>query len=142
MSATVERCPLCAEWNKTTDTNCVRCRYRLPWADELENAPDQRPKVADELPVLTEKLKNLGLLPERVVACRFCNSQIEIDARQCPHCEKWLVASRTELLDPAQPTFRKKDLARTGIEGPRAGCFSQLCWVAFAVGLVAQKIWW
>ncbi|RYX84574.1 hypothetical protein EON83_09500 [bacterium] len=128
------QCPLCGRLNSTQRPHCRQCGYRLPWADVLEGTPPP-PRVADELPAITQKLEKWGALPKAKCACRFCDEPIEIDARQCPHCLQWLAAPGKEILDPWQAGFRDKDVEKTDVISPRAGCFSVL------VVLVAGVVW-
>ena len=85
-------CPLCQEPNSHAVAYCHRCNYRLPWADVVEGVAATEPKsLAGETSWLDRELKKWGLLPERTVVCRYCNKPIEVDAKQCPHCKRWLV---------------------------------------------------
>jgi len=121
-------CPLCGEPNSHSIAYCRRCQYRLPWADVVEGVKDtDRKSIADEAPWLDNELRQLGLLPARTLACRYCNEPIEVDAKQCPHCKEWLVSARHDFeIDPWQADFRDKDTERVDMIGPRAGCFSIL----------------
>ena len=130
-------CPLCGEPNSHARVYCRRCNYRLPWADALEGITDtQRKSIMDEAPWLDHELKQWGLLPERTLACRYCNQPIKVDDKQCPHCKEWLVSAQHLFeLDPWQPDYRDKDTERVAMIGPRTGCFSILPLIIVAIGL-------
>jgi len=83
--------------------------------------------IADEAPWLDHELKQWGLLPARTCVCRYCNKPIAADAKQCPHCQEWLVAERSgPYVDPWQPGYRDKDIQRVDMLKPGTGCFSIL----------------
>lgn len=129
------KCPLCGETNSYKVAYCHRCRYRLPWADALEDVQDQEPRsLLDETPALDRILRKEGLLPERTLACRFCNERIQVDDRQCPHCAEWLVADNNfSKLDAWAGGHRPKDTAKVDMQSLKAGCFMVVPFVVLVV---------
>jgi hypothetical protein len=109
-----EICPVCGESNSTSVAYCRRCSYRLPWADDVEGI--DRPSPDGQPYPFESTLKKTGLLPDRTLSCRYCNEPIPVEAKQCPHCGRWLVAAmNAHKIDPMQRNFRIKDVEKLDI---------------------------
>ncbi len=105
---------MCGESNSIKVAYCHRCSYRLPWADEVEGIEHQ--SIEEQPSFLERELKEIGLLPDHTLTCRYCNKPIAVGAKQCPHCQRWLMASFSSLkLDPTQKNFRLRDVEKMDI---------------------------
>lgn len=129
-----DHCPLCGDLNPLDVAYCRRCQYRLPWADAVEGKATRPPQKSKAEQAIQNRLKQEGLLPDRLVVCRYCEQPIEIEAKQCPHCGRWLVHRNHEVeLDPWQTDFDEKATSRVQIIRPRAGCFAIVPLLVFAL---------
>jgi predicted RNA-binding Zn-ribbon protein involved in translation (DUF1610 family) len=130
------KCPMCGDPSSYEVAYCHRCQYRLPWADVVEGIEDHETEsLLDETPALDRFLKKEGLLPERTLACRFCNERIQVDDRQCPHCGEWLIASNNfySKLDAWAGGHRLKDTVKVNMQSLKAGCFTVVPFVMLLV---------
>lgn len=131
------KCPMCGETNSMQNTECRRCEYRLPWADEVEGIARQSSssfsarldKKADGV------LETLGITPKIPVTCRFCNHIIERDARRYPHCGESLAAALGFLAsDTWQADYEYRKVRKVSLWVPRErrGCMTGLVIALFA----------
>lgn len=117
-------CILCGEPTSFLVAFCPRCGYRLPWANKVEGIEEEK------------RPGNVSSKPSKTLKCRYCNEPIEVDAKQCPHCEEWLTdVFHVKELDVWEPDYKDKNLARVDTIRPRGGCVT-----AFPLFLVVMLI--
>jgi hypothetical protein len=125
---TIDYCPLCGEPNSLDSIECRRCNYRLPWADSREGIAQPPVEKSRIEKALDTELKKLGLLPDRTMVCRYCDQPIKVDAKQCPHCQRWLVHRNHDFeMDPWSTNYDDKASRKVDMLQPRASCLSVLC---------------